>query len=190
MATLEQENTFSSTSEIKELGRGAYYKLLSKVRDGEAIRIKRGVYADVDQLADTMIDIDIVVPGGILCLISAWSVHELTTSLPQAYHVAVKRGRKIVLPDYPKIELHHQTASIFNIGVEEKIVNGYRIKIYNVERCVCDAVKFRNKVGMDVCSEVVNNYLARPDRNISLLMDIAKKLKVTQTLEKYLEIKL
>lgn len=74
--------------------------------------------------------------------------------------------------------------------MEEKIVNGYCIKIYNVERCVCDAVKFRNKVGMDVCSEVVNNYLARPDRNISLLMDIAKKLKVTQTLEKYLEIKL
>lgn len=187
---MEPENTFSRASEVKKIGRAAYYKLLGKVRDGEAVRIKQGVYADVGQLADTMIDIDAVVPGGVLCLFSAWSVHELTTTLPQAYHVAVKRGRKVTLPDYPKIELHHQTASIFDIGVEERIIGGYRVKIYNAARCVCDAVKFRHKAGMDVCSEVVNHYLARPDRNISLLMDYAEKLKVTQTLERYLEIKL
>lgn len=52
------------------------------------------------------------------------------------------------------------------------------------------AIKYRNKVGMDVCSEVVNNYLALPDRNLTLLMDYASKLRVTKTLEKYLEIKL
>lgn len=40
------------------------------------------------------------------------------------------------------------------------------------------AVKFRNKVGMDVCSEIINNYLERPDRNLSKLMDYARKLRV------------
>lgn len=56
-----------------------------------------------------MIDIEAIVSGGVLCLFSAWNVHGLTTSLPQAYHVAVKRGRKISLPAYPRIELHHVT---------------------------------------------------------------------------------
>lgn len=183
-------NHFTSSSEIKEFGRTAYYKLLGKARDGEAVRIRRGVYASVEQLADTMIDLDVVVPDGILCMFSAWNVHGLTTSLPQAYHVAVKRGRKIVVPDFPRIELHHISTEIVDIGVEEKNVSGYSIRIYNRERCVCDAVKFRNKVGMDVCSEVVNNYLDLPDRNLSLLMDYADKLRVKRTLEKYLEIRL
>ena len=43
---------------------------------------------------------------------------------------------------------------------------------------------------MDVCSEVVNNYLARIDRNLTLLLDYANKLRVAKTLQKYLEIKL
>ncbi len=183
-------NTFTTSSNVMENGRKAYYQLLEKARKGEVVRIRRGVYADSDQLADTMIDLNVVVPGGVLCLFSAWNVYGLTTTLPQAYHVAVKRGRKITLPAYPKIELHHLTANLFIIGIEERVVSGYRINIYDVERCVCDAVKFRNKVGMDVCAEVVNSYLSRPDRNLSRLMDYARKLRVANILEKYLEIKL
>ena len=183
-------NSFTSSGMVKEEGRAAYYKLLESVRDGDTIRIKRGVYATAEQLADTMIDVEAIVPGGVLCLFSAWNVYRLTTSLPQAYHIAVKRGRKITLPDFPKIELHHITDTMFDIGVKEQNVSGYRIQIYNKERCVCDAVKYRNKVGMDVCAEVVNSYLELPDRNISLLFDYADKLRVRRILEQYIALKL
>ena len=183
-------NSFTSSGMVKEEGRAAYYKLLDSVRDGDTVRIKRGVYATAEQLADTMIDVEAIVPGGVLCLFSAWNVHGLTTSLPQAYHIAVKRGRKVTLPVFPKIELHHITNTMFDIGVEELVASGYHIHIYNKERCVCDAVKYRNKIGMDVCSEVVNNYISQPDRNLSLLMDYADKLRVKRILEQYIAIKL
>ncbi len=183
-------NIFTSSGMVKEEGRTAYYKLLDSVRDGDTVRVKRGVYATAEQLADTMIDVEAIVPGGVLCLFSAWNIHGLTTSLPQAYHVAVKRGRKVVLPIFPKIELHHITDTMFDIGIEEQPVSGYRIHIYNRERCVCDAVKYRNKVGMDVCSEVVNSYISQPDRNLSMLMDYAEKLRVKRILEQYIAIRL
>ena len=183
-------NSFTSSGMVKEEGRAAYYKLLDSVRDGDTVRIKRGVYATTEQLADTMIDVQAIVPGGVLCLFSAWNVHGLTTSLPQAYHIAVRRGRKVTLPTFPKIELHHITDTMFDIGVEKHIISGYRIRIYNKERCVCDAVKYRNKVGMDVCAEVVNSYLALPDRNLSLLFDYADKLRVKRILEQYIALKL
>ena len=147
-------------------------------------------FTTAEQLADTMIDVEAIVPGGVLCLFSAWNVHGLTTSLPQAYHIAVKRGRKVTLPVFPKIELHHITNTMFDIGVEEQIISSYRIHIYNKERCVCDAVKYRNKVGMDVCAEVVNSYLALPGRNLSLLFDYADKLRVRRILEQYIALKL
>lgn len=183
-------NSFISSGMVKEKGRTAYYKLLDSVRDGDTVRVKRGVYATTKQLADTMIDVESIVPGGVLCLFSAWNIHGLTTSLPQAYHVAVKRGRKVTLPAFPKVELHHITDTMFDIGVEKILVNGYLIHIYNKERCVCDAVKYRNKVGMDVCSEVVNSYISRPDRNLSMLMDYADKLRVRRILEQYIAIRL
>lgn len=137
-----------------------------------------------------MIDIEAIIPGGILCSWSAWSIHQLTTTMPQAYHIAIKRDRKVVKPSFPSIEFHHYTASILEIGVSKMFLEGYNIRIYDIERCVCDAIKFRNKIGMDVCSEIIDNYLVRPERNISKLLDYAKQLRVGTILEDYLQVKL
>lgn len=110
--------------------------------------------------------------------------------LAAAYHVAIKRDRKVKVPSFPKIELHHYTSNILEIGVMEKVIDGFQVKVYDVERCVCDAVKFRNKVGIDVCSEIIDNYLSRPERNISKLMNYARQLRVGNILENYLQVKL
>lgn len=187
---MKERNTYLSSASVKKQGRTAYYKMLESAKQGELIQVRRGVYANIDQLSGNMIDINAVVPEGILCLWSAWSIHQLTTSMPQAFHVAIKRGRKVSVPSFPKIELHHCTESILHIGVTEMKIDGFIIKLYDVERCVCDAVKFRNKVGMDVCSEIISNYLERSERNLSKLMDYAQKLRVETILELYLQVKL
>ena len=43
---------------------------------------------------------------------------------------------------------------------------------------------------MDVCSEIIDNYLSKPERNISKLLDYARKLRVGTILENYLQNKL
>ena len=99
---MPKHNSYISSATIKEQGRTAYYKMLENARQGELIQVRRGVYASIDQLSGNMIDINAIVPGGILCLWSAWSIHQLTTSMPQAFHVAIKRDRKIAVPAFPK----------------------------------------------------------------------------------------
>ena len=42
---------------------------------------------------------------------------------------------------------------------------------------------------MDVCSEIIDNYLVRPERNISKLLDYARQLRVGTILENYLQIR-
>lgn len=186
----EYTNSFLSSAGIKTQGRTAYYKMLKSARQGELIQVRRGVYADINRLSGNMIDINTIIPEGILCLWSAWSIHHLTTSMPQAFHVAIKRGRKITTPLFPKFEVHHYTESILDLGVMPMEIDGFSIRLYDIERCVCDAVKFRNKIGMDVCSEIINNYLERSDRNLSKLMNYARQLRVGTILEQYLQVKL
>lgn len=187
---MKERNTYLSSASVKKQGRTAYYKMLESAKQGELIQVRRGVYANIDQLSGNMIDINAVVPEGILCLWSTWSIHQLTTSMPQAFHIAIKRGRKVSIPSFPRMEVHHYTENLLKIGVISMIIDGFNIRLYDVERCVCDAVKFRNKVGMDICSEIINNYLERPDRNLSKLMDYARRLRVGKILEQYLQVKL
>lgn len=184
------QDSYLSSASVKKKGRTAYYKMLESARQGELIQVRRGVYASIEQLSGNMIDINTIVPDGILCLWSAWSIHQLTTSIPQAFHIAIKRGRKVTVPSFPKVEVHHCTEAIINMGIITMDVDGFLIRTYDIERSVCDAVKFRNKAGMDVCSEIINNYLERADRNLTKLMDYARKLRVGKILEQYLQVKL
>ena len=180
-----KEEGFIST---KKLSDWQEQQLQDAVRKGEAVRIKNGVYADIDALANTMVNIKMIIPGGTLCLWSAWSVYNLTTQIPNAYYVAIERTRKITLPDYPEFQLVYQSDSLLSIGATQKNVQGYDVPIFDIERSVCDAIKYRNKVGIDVMAEILQTYLRRPDKNISRLMDYASKLRIRKTLNQYLEV--
>lgn len=48
-------------------------------------------------------------------------------------------------------------------------ISGYKVHITDMERSVCDAVKYRNKIGLDVCAEVIRTYLKKPNRNLARL---------------------
>ena len=62
---MNERGTYITSAGIKESGRTAYYKMLEKVRKGELIQIRRGVYANAEQLSLGMIDIETIVPRGI-----------------------------------------------------------------------------------------------------------------------------
>ncbi len=185
---IEENGGFITKSELPSYY--GYRRLLSLVKKGEIVRVQRGVYALPESMANVMYDIERIVPGGILCSYSAWAHYNLTTQIPYGIFIAIKRGRKVNLPDYPPITLCSVTESLLSLGVTKEIVGGYECHIYNIERCVCDAIKARNKIGIDVCAEIVNEYLRRPSKNLVLLTEYAKKLRVETTLRKYLEIRL
>lgn len=178
-------NNFIRRNQIHSLT--DYHHLLSAVKRGDMIRIRRGVYATKDGLASTMIDINAVVPGGVLCLYSAWSYYELTTQIPDAFYIAIQKKRKVTLPDYPPIELSYWSEIPFKLGIIEKEILGYKVQIYDLEKSVCDAIKFRNKIGVDVSSEILKNYLKRSDRDLMKLNEYSHKMRIAGTMDKLIK---
>lgn len=67
-------------------------------------------------------------------------------------------------------------------------ISNYQVRMTDLERSVCDAVKYRNKIGLDLCAEIIRTYLRKKERNLSRLMDYAERLRVTKILNNYLEI--
>lgn len=185
---VQKRGGFIRTSEVKS--RGEYEQLRRATEEGTFLRIRNGVYVETSALASNMVDVECIVPGGVLCLYSAFAHHGLSTQVPSAICIAVEAKRKISLPDYPIIDLYYWKKENLEFGVERKEMSGYMVRMTDVERTVCDAVKYRNKIGLDVCGEVIDNYLKRKDRNISLLHEYAGKLRIGTILTKYLETRL
>ena len=168
-----------------------YRRFLKEVHNNEDyVKIKNGLYASLDMLANDMVDIDKIIPGGILCQYSAWHFYGMTTQVPDSFYVAIDRNRKVRLPSMPDITLIYQSSDLLELGVETIEMNGYSIRIYDRERCVCDAIKYRNKIGIDVMSEILSAYLKDEGRNLDKLHKYAVTLRVQSILKRYFEITL
>ena len=70
-----------------------YQKIVRAKKRGELIRVRHGVYAVPDALFNTMIDIERIVPNGIVCLYDAWAYHQLSTVVPPSFCVAIEAKR-------------------------------------------------------------------------------------------------
>lgn len=186
--TIQKKGGFITTGEIKD--RSEYEQLRRATNNGTLMRIRKGVYVKTSALANNMIDVERIIPNGVLCLYSAFSHYELSTQVPSATCIAIEAKRKVRLPEYPPIELFFWKPENLNFGIIQKQISGYIVRITDMERTVCDAVKYRNKIGLDVCGEIIDNYLKKENRNISLLHDYAKRLRVKNILTKYLETRL
>ncbi|MCH5310939.1 MAG: hypothetical protein J1E57_03140 [Prevotella sp.] len=174
---IKSQGGYIRAKDLKD-NRPMYDQLLSEVAKGNVVRLRNGIYALPDEMAKTMVDVETIVPGGILCMYSAWAYYELTTKLPPEICIAIEKKRKVTLPAYPPISLYYWSQTTFELGVVQQEIDGYKVKIYDLEKSVCDAVKFRNKIGIDISSEILKNYLKRPDKNLTRLNEYAKRMRV------------
>ena len=110
---------------------------------------QRGAFitpGEVSALANNMIDVERIVPHGVLCLYSAFAHYGLSTQVPSATCIAIEAKRKVRLPEYPPIDLYYWKKENLQFGIVKKNISVYEILITDMERTVCDAVKYRNKI--------------------------------------------
>ncbi|MDR3245455.1 MAG: hypothetical protein LBT50_03380 [Prevotellaceae bacterium] len=161
------------------------WRILNKMLIDETVtKVQRGLYRLIDfQIADIQqIEVTKVIPSAVFCLFTAWRHYELSTYIPFEYHIAVTQNKKVKIPDYPPIKVYYLSEKFYELGITETDSNGWKIKIYDLEKSVCDAVKFRNKVGLDTTIEVLKNYAKRKDRDLNKLSRYAKIMRVENKL--------
>ncbi len=151
------------------------------------IKIKQGLYREFGMFMQhqSFIDISVAYPHVVITGFSALSYYDLTTFIPKKVAVAILRNSVIPNVEYPPIEIFFVTKPFFNLGITEIKEGKYRFKIYSVERAVCDAFKYRNKMGIDIAKEVLREYLKRKDKNLSKLLEMAEKCKVKKIIEQW-----
>lgn len=76
----------------------------------------------------------------------------------------------------------------FKVGIDDVCIEGATVKIYNREKTICDIVRYREKMGIDLMKEGLRNYLKSPYKNITKLVSYADQLRIRTVLQKYLEV--
>lgn len=161
------------------------------MRDSEMVeKVSRGVYrlAGGPPLGNPdLVTVAIRVPGGVICLISALSFHELTTQIPHEVHMALPRGAEEPRVDHPPLRTYRFSGLAFTEGVEIHAIDGVKVKIYSPEKTIADCFKFRGKIGLDTAVEAVRYYRERQRVRVDQLMRCAAICRVEKIIRPYLE---
>lgn len=179
---------FAQTKELTQ--KGFHHTYLRKLStSGRIVKIKRGLYrlSGINPSSE-LPEIARIIPDGVICLGSALSFYKLGTYEPKDYHVAILKGRKIKLPVAPLIKLYHFSEKQYSTGIEKTLIDGCTILIYDKEKTICDFIRLRNSIGIDLMKEAIAEYLKLPDKDIQRLVDYSKTLNIFGLVKKYFEV--
>jgi predicted transcriptional regulator of viral defense system len=165
-------------------------QLARLVARGQAERVARGLYRLAGAEPTTHHTVALVakrVPHGVVCLVSALSIHEIGTQVPHVVWLAVDRkARKPELRDLPARIVRFSGATMAR-GVERRRIEGVPVAVTSPARTVVDCFRYRNKVGLDVALEALAEALRTRKVTISALDDMASALRARTVLRPYLE---
>jgi predicted transcriptional regulator of viral defense system len=159
------------------------------VESGRVERVGRGLYrakeAEITEY-HTLLEAALLVPKGVVCLLSALRFHDLTTQAPFEVWMAI--GNKSWRPttgDVP-LRIHYFSGRALTEGVERHEIEGVPVNIYSAAKTVADCFKFRNKIGVDVAIEALRDYLRKrlPEKD---LWRYAEVCRVRNVMYPYLE---
>ncbi len=170
---------------------GVYPETLYRLRDeGKLVEVSRGLHrlASLPPLANP--DLAIVglrIPDAVICLVSALSLHDLTTQLPHEVQIALPKGTHTPRLEYPPVRVFRFTGMALTEGIERRVVDGNPIKVFSPEKTVADCFKMRNKIGQDVAIEALKLYLERKGARRDVLWHYAGVCRVQSVMLPYLE---
>jgi len=160
------------------------------VEKGELVREARGIYrlAESEMPSNPdLVQVSLLVPKAVICLISALYFYELTTQIPHSIYVAVPQNTPRPRVKYPPLKVFWVTKSLHSVGVDVHVLDGVKVKIYNREKTVTDCFKFRNRVGEDVALEALKDYIRQPKMDVHKLLEYAKINRVEKLMTPYLK---
>ena len=164
---------------------------LYALRDrGVVEQITRGIYRlrELPPLGNPdLVTVSLRFPKTVVCLVSALAWHGITTQIPHVVSVAVPKDSRTPALGYPPIKVHKFSHKAYSSGVEEHLLDGAPVKIYNPEKTLVDCFKFRNKIGMDIVLEALKLHKTRNGINLGELLEYARICRVENVMRPYLE---
>jgi predicted transcriptional regulator of viral defense system len=173
-----------------KLSRPALFRALGElVAEQRVQRVGRGRYqlAGPDREADSWVTAQHQYPQGVLCLLSALLLHEITTQSPREVWLALPKSAWRKPASYPPLRLVHFSGAAFTAGIETRERPGGTVRVYSAAKTVADCFKFRNQVGLDVALEALREGFRARRFTFDELDAMARVCRVQAVLRPYVE---
>ena len=171
-------NGYLTTKDVIEHNIPRIY--LSRLIDEHVIeRVSRGIYIKSNDIPDDMVVLQNKSKNAIYSHMTTLYLYGLSNRIPIKYDITVNQGYNGTLQRDNNVNLFYIKRDLLNLGLTTYMLDsGYEIKVYDLERTICDIIKNKNRLDQEVVNKVIREYFYSNNKNVLKLYEYAKKLKI------------
>jgi len=152
-------------------------------------KVAYGLYLGAEYWPDPFYIAQYRCPKLVFSHLTALFLHGLSNRDPLVYMATIPTGGNSRLLKNADFRFYYNNEKIINMGLEKiKSPWGNEIKAFDVERTLCDCIKYIDQLDRDLVLTGLKLYLKSEQKNSIKLMEYAKQLKIHDKIHQYLEV--
>lgn len=168
-------NGYITSKELSNIGIHRMYLNLM-VKRGLIERVGNGIYLDSSKIKDTYYILNVELPNIIYSHMTALYFHGLSIKAPNNDYDLT------VINNYYNYKLNKHNVfyvnkEVYELGLTEvETPLGNKVRCYDIERCICDIIRSKNRMDIEHVKYSVRQYIKRKDKDFIKLSKYADKL--------------
>lgn len=164
-------------------------RISDMVEAGELVRVQRGVYCLADAWEDEFLAAQFRFPKGVFSDGTALYLHGYTDRTPFQLTMTFPRSYRATKAREAGIEVRTCADDVLDLGLTaEKTGYGNAVRVYDLERTLCDIVRGQRVVDVQVVNPAMKQYVRSSGRDVQKLLGYARALGVERKIRNYLEV--
>ena len=172
------KNGYLTTKDVDENNIPRFY-LTKLIRDNKIERVSRGVYIKKNVLVDEFVILQSKSKNAIYSNTTALYLHGFSDRIPIKYDITINNGYNGSLQKEDNVNLFYTKKELLGLGViNYKLDSGNIIKVYDLEKTICDIIKNKKKIDGEIFNKAVREYFYSKKKNTLKLYEYAKKMNI------------
>lgn len=184
---MKMNNGYVTSKELSKLGIHRMYLSVMKEK-GMIEKVGNGIYIDSTKIEDSYFVLNLELFNVVYSHMTALYFYGLSIKAPNEKY-------DITVPDNYfnyKIKKHnvfYVNKDIYQLGLTKvKTPMGNIVKVYDIERCICDIIRSKNRMDFEHVKYSIKNYLKRKDKDLIKLSNYAEKMGIKEEVMNFIEV--
>ncbi len=159
------------------------------VNSGKLNKSSRGVYVLPSYWDDEILNLQLKFKRGIFSHETSLFLLNYTDQTPHNFHMTFPSTYNITKVKENNVNCTQVLLKFYNIGIiKANTPYGNEVFTYNIERTLCDILRKNSNVDIQLITQAFKMYANSNTKNIPLISEYSKILKVEKKLGNYLEV--
>lgn len=185
--TIADNNGIITSQEVSKMGIPSIY-ITRLVKKGVLERIAAGIYLSKNADYDEYYIFYLKNKKSVFSFSSALYLHDLTDRIPFHLEITLPNTYNSSHIDNSVI-IHKVIKKFYDVGrIMKETIYGNLVSCYDMERTICDIVRFRDKMDVEIFSKAVKFYVGHKDRDYHKLKEYAKIFNISRKINELLDV--